>query len=299
MSQQHWPRISVHNAVQVYILDARARRYAKSTLEHYRYRLQPFIVFCQDNGIDALADLTSDHIRRYLIHRQTTGNSPYTLHTEARALRAWFNWCVQEELLQRSPMHNVAMPQRPKEIRSAFSLEDVRRLLKQTRHPRDRAIVLFLLDTGLRASEMVALNGIDVDITAGVVQVKEGKGGKNRTVYIGAKTVKALLRYYTWRQIPAEHEPVWLSIRTQTRLTRFGLRQMLRRLGKAANVAHCSPHTFRRTFALWSLRSGMSIYVLQRLMGHEDIETLRQYLPLVENDLEDAHRRFGPVDNLL
>ncbi len=299
MSQQHWPRISIHGAVQVYILDAKARRYSRATLDHYRYRLQPFTAFCQDNGIDLLADLTSDHIRHYLIHRQATGNSPYTLHTEARALRAWLNWCVQEGLIEESPMRNVAMPKRPREIRPAFSLDDVRRLLRHARHPRDKAIVLFLLDTGLRASEMVALNGIDVDITAGVVQVREGKGGKSRTVYIGAKTVKALLRYYAWRQIPAEQEPVWLSIRTQNRLTRFGLRQMLYRLGKAANIDQCSPHTFRRTFALWSLRSGMSIYVLQRLMGHEDIETLRQYLPLVEDDMEDAHRRFGPVDNLL
>ena len=74
---------------------------------------------------------------------------------------------------------------------------------------------------------------------------------------------------------------------------------MLKRLGVKARVEHCHPHTFRRTFALWSLRSGMNIYALQQIMGHSDLQVLRQYLALVEDDLHDAHQKHGAVDNML
>jgi site-specific recombinase XerD len=63
-------------------------------------------------------------------------------------------------------------------------------------------------------------------------------------------------------------------------------------------VEHCNPHTFRRTFALWSLRNGMSIYHLQKLMGHSDLTTLLKYLGLTKEDLKDAHEQYGPADNM-
>ena len=90
-----------------------------------------------------------------------------------------------------------------------------------------------------------------------------------------------------------------MSLTADTRLTDSGLRLMLRRLGKRADVEHCHPHTFRRTFALWSLRAGMNIYALQRIMGHSDLTILRRYLALTEQDLQTAHRRFGAVDSML
>ncbi len=74
---------------------------------------------------------------------------------------------------------------------------------------------------------------------------------------------------------------------------------MMARLQQRSGVATCTCHTFRRTFAINCLRNGMNIYVLARLMGHADITVLRQYLPLIEDDLQEAHARFGAVDNLL
>lgn len=172
------------------------------------------------------------------------------------------------------------------------------RLVKHAGGRRDRAIVLCLLDTGCRASEFVALSVGDVDTAAGAVMVRRGKGGKDRTVYLGVQARKALLRYLATRQAPAPSLPLWVTIRGG-RLTREGLRTLLRRLGERAEVEHCHPHTFRRTFALWSLRAGMNIYALRVLMGHADLAMLRRYLALVETDLQDAHRRHGPVDSYL
>ena len=94
------------------------------------------------------------------------------------------------------------------------------------------------------------------------------------------------------------HEPVFISERHKGRLRVDSVVQMMGRLQEKSGVTHCTCHTFRRTFAISCLRNGMNIYVLARLMGHADITILRQYLPLLEGDLQDAHARFGAVDNL-
>ena len=94
-------------------------------------------------------------------------------------------------------------------------------------------------------------------------------------------------------------DPLWLAHTTGHGLTYWGLAQMLRKLGTRAGVEHCQAHTFRRTSALWSLRSGMSIYHLRAMLGHRDLTVLQRYLALVEEDLSEAHRKHGAVDSML
>ena len=137
------------------------------------------------------------------------------------------------------------------------------------------------------------------DIHSGKVVVRQGKGRKQRVAFLGSRARKALLKYFMARGEVNPDGPLWPSMHTGKRLTDSGLRLMLRRLGRRAEVAHCNPHTFRRTFALWSLRSGMNIYALQQIMGHSDLQILRRYLALVEEDLHDAHKKHGAVDNML
>jgi site-specific recombinase XerD len=153
------------------------------------------------------------------------------------------------------------------------------------------------LDSGLRGAEFCALRVQDVDLRTGAVHVIHGKGGKDRTAYLGGKSRLALIRYLRERDA-MPRDPLWLAA-GGTGLTYYGLAQLLRRLGARAKVQNCHPHTFRRTFALWSLRAGMSVYHLQAIMGHNDMETLRRYLALVESDAADAHRKYGAVDATL
>lgn len=125
------------------------------------------------------------------------------------------------------------MPDVDDDILPAFSADDIRALWAAAKTLMEKAVMLFLLDTGVRAFELLALNGGDVDLASGEVLVRKGKGKKGR--------------------------------------------------GYA-----CTCHMFRRTFALESLRSGMNVFILQRLMGHKDLQVLLRYLALVENDLKAA-----------
>lgn len=281
-------------ALSIFLLDGRSRQFSPRTIENYNGRLSPWLAWLAEQGISTVETITSTHIRQYLVVRANVGNSPTTVHTEARVLRAFCNFCVREGWIADSPMRTIVMPQKPRKILPAVSMADVRKVLKVA-DLRETVIVLFLLDTGLRASEFAVLKRTDIDLATGAVQVRSGKGSKDRQVYISAKTIKAIYRY--WAQI-GDSESAVLTERREHTLTRDTVRRALSRLGKRSNVNGLTPHALRRTFAIESLRAGMNIYVLQRLMGHEDIETLRQYLPLVESDLLDASRKFGIVSRL-
>lgn len=288
---------SLPDALSVYRLHCQAQRYRPSTLKFHDWTLRPFAAWLATQNITALRSITGHHIRAYLAHKAENGAAGSYLHGIARSLRAFFNFCVAETWLAASPMANVKMPRKPKRILPAFTAEQVRRLVRAAEGDREKALVHFLLDTGLRASECVRLRVGDVDIATGSVTVRAGKGEKDRIVYIGATTSRYLVRYIRRAQF-ADADPLWPNARTDKQLTYSGLANILRKLGRRANVPNCAAHAFRRTFALTSLRNGMNVYALAQLMGHSDIDILRQYLDLVEHDGADAAARYGVVDNL-
>lgn len=290
---------AVYTLVETYYLfelDNRARGLSARTHEHYAFHLHRFFAWCEVQQVTLLHQVTPVHLRTYLVHLQELNWSDWSVHDTARSIRRFFRFCLAEGLLDVSPMARVRMPRTPKKILPAFTPEDVDKLLQAATTRRDTALLLFLLDTGARVAECAALDLADVDPKTGMVHIRHGKGDKSRYVFMGARTSKAVMRYTMGRN-RAPVAALWLT-ESGGRLTLNGLRQILKRIGKRAGVDHCHPHTFRRTFALWSLRAGMSIYHLQRLMGHADITVLKQYLDLVTDDVQAAHQAAGIVDRL-
>ena len=167
---------------------------------------------------------------------------------------------------------------------------------------RDRALILFLLDTGLRASELCALSVGDVDLKTGQVDVKHGqnggaKGGKGRVVYLGKTARRSLWRYLASRADGADQDAPLFVGKLHRRMNKGVLRQLVARLGEKAGVAHAHPHRFRHTFALTYLRSGGDVFTLQSLLGHRTLEMVQHYARIAQIDIEQAHRRASPVDN--
>jgi integrase/recombinase XerD len=201
-------------------------------------------------------------------------------------------------VLEDSPMRKVAMPKQERKIKQPFTPSDIEALLAACEREnalRDRAIILGLLDTGLRASEFVAMNVGDVD-TDGMIKVM-GKGRKERYVRLGATARKAVMRYLVDRGDTKLGEALWVG--RKGRLTVNGLEQATRRLGKRAGVSPSNPHRFRRTFATWSAAAGIDAHSLRFLLGHESLEIARRYVEMAKADIEEAHKRTSPVDNFL
>lgn len=291
------------NALAAFLLDCEARRLSARTLGFYQQELQPFLAWLASRGVTQLGSLSAPEIRAYLVTLQERKLASASVHAAARSIRAWLNFCVREDLLDLSPMRNVRMPRMGSEILPAFSREDVDALLEaceDARCPeRDVALLLVMLDSGLRASEVLNLDWADVSLATGAVRVRAGKGAKDRTTFIGPRTRKALTKYRLTRAEGELEGAVFVTLDAGTRLLYAGLKEILRRLGDRSGVAHCRPHTFRRTFAIESLRAGMDLVRLAAIMGHSDLQVLRRYLALVEHDLADAHRQYGAVDHLL
>lgn len=287
-------RLPLSTALDLFLDAKRAERRATRTIENYRDLLTRASAWFREHGVFYVDEITPQLIRNYLsdlVERQYTA---WTVHDYGRALRAWLRFLMAEELLATEPLRNVVIPTPGKEIGPAFTRDDVRKLLAAATTVRDKALVLFLIDSGVRASELCALTVPDVDLATGAVFVRSGKGAKPRTTYIGVRTRRELIKYLLGRTTG----PLFTTDDGRP-FTRNSLLKLCRRLGKRAGVAHCHPHTFRRTFALWSLRSGMNIYILQSMMGHTSLDILRSYLALVDADRATAHQEHGPVDHQL
>lgn len=126
----------------MFLLDMRAQRFTQSTLDFYRYRLTAFIAWCNTHSASTLADITPTRLRSYLVHLQDRELADYSQHAAARAIRAFLNFCVREELLPASPMRKVRMPKLNKRILPALSVEDVKKIVKACKSERDKANVL-------------------------------------------------------------------------------------------------------------------------------------------------------------
>lgn len=313
---QQRPAVSLSDLdlnAQGWLLDGELRLHSKDTLALRRTILDKLLWFLRQHEHAScgtselklfLAYLSRGHERpggRWGNDQLTRQVRPSTVQTYHRHLRTFFRWLVSEGVIDASPMDGVAAPlARPDQVQP-FAMEQVKALLtaaKRTKNPRrDEALVLFLLDTGVRASELCSLVVKDVDMQGRRCSVL-GKGNKYRTVYFGGATAKAIWQYL--RSDPREVvEPLFLSERGEA-FTRSGLRQLIERLGDLARIeaARCSPHTFRHTFAVEFLRAGGNVFTLQQLLGHTDLKTSNRYVALAQADIQNQHRQFSPADRL-
>jgi len=264
----------------------------------------------------------------YKPHRFSGSEHPLaakTIHNVWITLSSFFTWATIEFEMP-NPMKAIPGPHFEKAPVEPFSKDDVDALLKACEFSReantterrrfrmrrvsanrDRAvgyngIILFLLDTGLRASELCSLKIDDVDQKTGKVQVKHGvlggaKGGKGRTVFLGKAARRALWRYLAEREDGEDpHAPLFLG-KFDHPLNKGALRHLVIDLGDKAQIKKCYPHRFRHTFAITYLRSGGDVFTLQSLLGHSALDMVQHYARIAEVDIQEAHRRASPADN--
>jgi integrase/recombinase XerD len=165
---------------------------------------------------------------------------------------------------------------------------------RSTAH-RDRAIIVVLLDSGLRASELASLCYGDYEAKLGRLHVRQGKGGKDRHVFLGATGRRLLWRYLATRKNIRPTEPLFAT-RDLTPLNRNSLLLLIKRIAMRAEVSDAGLHRFRHTFAINFLRNGGNVLELQRMLGHEKLDTLNIYVRLAQSDLSNAQRIASPAD---
>lgn len=289
--------------MDAFLVDRKASGAAKGTIMFYTQKFKEFMIFCDSQAIRLITEITPDVIRQYFLWLEKNHHKPGGIHCSYRTLHAFLTWWENELELDgwKNPINKVKAPRVPIEPIEPVSLEDVKRLLNVCKRgdfigDRDRAIILVLLDTGCRASELVSMDLADFDTVSGSILIRRGKGGKPRTVFLGRHARKAIRTYLKHRH--DDHPFLWLN-KQQERLRFGGLSSVIQYRSDQAGIHEPGLHDFRRAFAINMLRAGVDVFSLQRLMGHADLQVLRRYLAQSDVDLRAAHDLGSPVEKML
>ena len=237
---------------------------------------------------------------------QDKGLSGHTVNCYVRSLRIFFSWLVSEEIIAINPFDRVKIPRPPRKVMPTFSVLQIQQLLDTmdtatAEGYRNYAIILTLLDTGLRVSELCGLLRSNLRLEDGILKVM-GKGNKERLIPIGKEVQRLLWRYINHHR-PQPNMPnndILFLTQDGKPLTKDRLEKIMTRFGRKAGLVgiRCSPHTLRHTAAVSFLRNGGDVFSLQRLLGHSSLEMTRRYYELADADVKRAHLTASPVDNL-
>ena len=276
------------------------------TIEWYRANLREFCAFLERDGAAAsVGDLQPAKVRRWLLAlgSRQRALAPASLAGRVRTLKAFGTWVAAELDLEANPLRAVPMPRVPAKLVPSLREQQIAALIsacETSRDPvRDRAIVMFMLDTGVRVAEVAGLRIRDLDLVDGRCHVL-GKGSRERLVPVGRRARKSVRAWLATRRRVSADAPLF-SGPGGVGLTTRGFHQLIGRLARRAQLdTRCSPHILRHTFARAFLVNGGDLFSLQRILGHSptSIQVTRRYVDLLDDDLRAVHRRASPMDRL-
>lgn len=301
--------MNVQDAVNEYLLSSEANGVSPATLKWYRSLLSKAAAHF---GRRSLTEVTPHELREYIVDlRSREGRyqnapqkppqagrlSPSSVAGHVTALHAFFSWCSAEYSIN-NPMQNIARPKRREPTPKAIAKNDFMRLFDATGEgvagARDRAILAFLADTGVRMGGLIALTLDNVNLIQRWAIVRE-KGGRARRVPFTLYTAQLVQRWLLFRI--ASGESVFVSLTSGQALTESGVNQILKRLKARAGVTgRVNAHAFRHAFAREYVLNGGDVVTLAKLLGHADINTTAAYYAVFTDDeLAMLHGRYSPM----
>lgn len=289
-------------SVNAYRFACEAENVSNGTLRWYRQKLAAFVDWCSVHTCEAhpcpaadVNDLDAHHVREYAVHVKGNRNrygqpiSTYTTHGYIQVIKGWLAWCAKDGLVSERAVRNVRLPHVEVKIIQTFSPDQVRAMITaceeaDRRHPwlaeRDKALLMLLFDTGIRANELcdLTLDRLFFDRDDPFVRVN-GKGRKQRDVGMG-KTCRIQLHRYVHRFRPATNAPNVFLSRAFGAMTPKALDDLFKRLRDRAGIAglRVSCHTARHTYACHYMERGGDVYRLSRLLGHGSVTVTENYL---------------------
>jgi site-specific recombinase XerD len=275
-------------------LDAkRAERYSPHTVRSYVSILDKFL---QWRGDVDITSITSRDIRAFLGSLDSLADK--TVYNHHICLSSLWTFCMQQGYVDKHVVRAVKPPKIPQRRIVPFTEAECRRMLAAAKNLRDRAVIMVLLDTGIRRSEICSL---DIsDWRPGLLKVF-GKGKKERIVPLSPPTEKAIAAQLASRKVRPGGvdggDALFACVISGQHMSSTTIGSVMRRLRKYSGVRDIHCHRFRHTFAITYLRNGGDIYTLQKILGHSSLDTVKIYLDIVRTDIEAAHRTASPILN--
>jgi site-specific recombinase XerD len=299
--------LTLSKIIDGYELHAKARRLSPHTLADYRNTFRKLI---EHLGDVEFTQISRQDIEAFLVAQPVGKKTLLNYHT---GLSALWTWACAEDLAPRHILHQVDPPRPERRAVLPYTEKDIKAMLDALAHSRpyrnhntttshalpnaarNRAIILLLLDTGMRAEELVSLTLLDCDLKNQRLKIF-GKGDKERLLPISSRTAQTIWKYLATRKDDRPSAPLFAT-ENETPLDRHDLRKRLVEIGRRAGVSGVNVHRFRHTFAINYLRNGGDIYTLQMILGHATLEMCKRYLHLAQTDADEKHKIASPVMN--
>ncbi len=274
------------------------RRLSPHTLSAYRHDLGMFLDFCTRSTVE-LAELDSYAVRQFAAECHRKGSSPRSISRRLSAVRRYLAYLVQERVLTSNPAVGVQAPKPARRLPATMDADQVAGLLALPGDDlltvRDRAILELLYSSGLRLSELVQLDLVDLDLTDRTVRIT-GKGNRTRIVPVGRHAVAALESWIERRaaMAAADEDAVFVS-RRGTRLAGRTVQARLKHWAKRQGAGLAiHPHMLRHSFATHLLESSGDLRAVQELLGHASISTTQIYTQLDFQHLAHIYDQSHP-----
>lgn len=302
--------LSLSQAITGYILNCHGKKLSKNTIADYKNTLRKFVEYFSENqNID---DINSDDISRFFAN-QTVSNK--TLSNYYTTINGLWSYLQKRDLVQKNPIEKLDRPRPERRAIDPIPLDQIQLLLTSSRYSlkkkvsgkrsyrvklktadRNTALILFLLDNGVRATELCNLQIKDVDFPNFRAFVF-GKGAAERFIPFSERTAEAVWLYHNKRKHLGPEDYLFATEKERA-FDKNSLRHLLLNVANRAGLRNIHPHRFRHTFAINYLRAGGDPYTLQSILGHTTLDMVKNYLKIARTDISLAHRRASPVEYL-
>ena len=276
-----------NDLIAMFIAAKRIEGCSEKTLKYYRTTID---AMTSSLGKNVRHVLTED-LRAYLTEKKKKNQSSrVTIDNIRRILSSFFSWLEDEDYIIKSPVRRIHKVKTVSSIKETYIDEELEKMRDNCDELRDLAMIDMLASTGMRVGEMVLLNRADINFAERECVVF-GKGDKERIVYFDARAKLHLQQYLDSR---TDNNPaLFVTLRApHERIKIGGIEHRLREMGKRLNIPKVHPHKFRRTLATMAIDKGMPIEQLQRLLGHQRIDTTLQYAMVKQSNVKTAHRKY-------
>ncbi len=287
------------NTLSNYLNYLRIEKYVSPiTLYSYRLELEKFISYLQSNNISDFSSLTTSNVREYIYHSKDTRNLSITsVGWLIAVIKSFFNYLYEEDLITQNPTRKIHLPKKVSPIPKVISKFEVNMMLAVMKHSpsrcqrnyiRDKLIISTLYYTGIRRSELLALDWNDLNLNKHILTVRSGKGRKDRIIPIHPKLSKSLDLYLTQR-LPLENYALFIGEQGK-RLSKASFSNILKMYLTLAGLKKkgFTAHSFRHSFATRLVELGTDIFTVQKLLGHSSLDATKIYISLSPQKLASA-----------
>lgn len=300
--------MNIRLATEEFISEKQFENLSENTLVAYRRLFESFLAWCDTNGIAQVENVSGRHLKAYLAYcKEERGNNPTSINTKRKQFRAFFNFLLQEKLIEENPTDGVKRVREDIRIKT-FTDDEVRQIMSHLRRMkrkedsfyayRNYVIFLTLIGTGLRAGELVSLKWNSVDLKRRTVKVF-GKRRREESVPLSERVCEELTHWRDYCIVTFGEAPTSVFVTQKgAQLTVNGLKCWFKRMAQKMNFpeTRCSAHSCRHYFAKSWIQNGGDISTLAKVLRHTSIKTTEKYLQFWGNEVADDNDRFNPLN---